>query len=61
MIRVPFFYYSVVIRRPPNKQGKRVLLGNLDKRDPSSSTGSEDELVLILAIPKERPFFAGSL
>ena len=29
IIRVPFFYYSVLIRGSENKQGKRVLLRNL--------------------------------
>ena len=37
IIRVPFSYYSVLIRGSENKKGKRVLLRNLDRdyyRDP---------------------------
>ena len=32
IIRVPFSYYSVLIREPKKKKGKRVLLGHLGFR-----------------------------
>ena len=35
IIRVPFSYYSVLIREPKKKKAKTVLLGNLDVRTAS--------------------------
>ena len=63
--RVPFFLpCSVLIRRPPNKKGKRVLLGYLERQyrgDPIAPATVSDSIIPLTSSESSSPSLIGVL